>query len=453
MIRLLHYADIENVYDDPERAGRLAGLIGDLRDSDTLVCGAGDNTSPGVLTLKGDAFAALPFFRAVDPDVDTLGNHEFDRQVSSLRDLLAESPQTWVCANARDGDGRFGAEEGVVPWTVLEADGDRVGVFGVASPETDDISPQAADLTFTDPVPAARDAVAALRDRGVDHVVGLSHAGEDDPLARALDVPVILGGHVHEHRTEYVDGTLLLRPGSGGHRLSEVTVDDDAASARWHAVADADPDPAVVEEYRDRMAALGLDETVAVLDGPVERVAYRGESAVGNFVADAIREAAGAGVGLMHGASIREDDPLRGEVTVADVVSLVPFDNDALAVEVPGDRLRRALRDASAHHLGGHHRDRWYGQVSNARILWDHDAVELVEARVGDEPLDPDRTYTVGMLDYVLRRGGLFRSLDPDLPHERVDGVHDVLVDHARRAGIPTEADGRIERVNLPTDA
>jgi 2',3'-cyclic-nucleotide 2'-phosphodiesterase (5'-nucleotidase family) len=450
VVRVIYYADVENAYDDPQRVGRLAGLVDRLGDPETLVCGGGDNTGPGVLSLKGDGFAALPFFRAVDPDADTLGNHEFDRTPEELLALVRESPQTWVCANARDGDDRFGAEAGIVPWTVFERGGERVGVFGVASPDTAEISPLAADLTFTDPVAAAREAVDALRERGVDHVVGLSHCGEDGHLARALDVPVVLGGHVHERREAVVDGTLLVRPGALGRRLVEVRVEEGTVSATWHEPAAADPDPNVVAAYRARRRELGLDEVVTTVDQPVERVASQGESAVGNFVADALRRAADADVGLMHGGSIRESDPLDGEVTVGDLVSLVPFENEVLAAEVTGADLLDAFRHAAAVHRGRVDPPRWYGQFSNASVVWDQEAAALREARVDGAPVDPDRTYRLGTLDYVVRDGGMFESLDGSVPTERVGVVHDALVAHAREAGIPTAPEGRVVRRNLP---
>ncbi|MFT4885767.1 MAG: hypothetical protein ACI8U4_003295, partial [Natronomonas sp.] len=50
-VRLLHYSDIENAHDDPERVGRIAGLIDERRGADALVCGTGDNMAPGVLPL------------------------------------------------------------------------------------------------------------------------------------------------------------------------------------------------------------------------------------------------------------------------------------------------------------------------------------------------------------------------------------------------------------------
>jgi hypothetical protein len=48
---LLHYSDVENAYDHPERVGRLAGLVDERRHDRTLVFGTGDDTSPGVLPL------------------------------------------------------------------------------------------------------------------------------------------------------------------------------------------------------------------------------------------------------------------------------------------------------------------------------------------------------------------------------------------------------------------
>ena len=97
---VLHYADIEAAHDDPERIGRLAGLIDELRDGETLVCGGGDNTGPGVLSVVTEGRQSLEFFRTVEPDAETLGNHDFDHGVDALLSVVADAPQPWLCANA-----------------------------------------------------------------------------------------------------------------------------------------------------------------------------------------------------------------------------------------------------------------------------------------------------------------------------------------------------------------
>lgn len=49
-VRVLHYSDIENAYDDPEQIGRLAGRIEQLGDEETIVVGTGDNLAVGALS-------------------------------------------------------------------------------------------------------------------------------------------------------------------------------------------------------------------------------------------------------------------------------------------------------------------------------------------------------------------------------------------------------------------
>ncbi|OYR84699.1 bifunctional metallophosphatase/5'-nucleotidase, partial [Halorubrum distributum] len=166
----------------------------------------------------------------------------------------------------RDEDGEpFGRDEGVVPWATREVDGATVGFVGVTDPATDSLNPMAADLSFDDPVSAARDALAEMRtavaERGegrsgsgseedaadadpLDHVVVLSHLGAgDDDLARELDVDAILGGHVHSRRNEVVADTLLVRPGVNGETVGEIDLDADPPTATLHEPDGADPTP------------------------------------------------------------------------------------------------------------------------------------------------------------------------------------------------------------------
>ena len=274
MVRLLHYSDIENIYDDAERAGRFAGRLAELDGEDALVVGTGDNTAPGVVSLAARGRQALDLVSVVGTTADTFGNHDFDYGPEEARSLVAESENTWVSANVHDEEGGpFAAAEGAVPWTIAEADGERVGFFGLTDPATDSINPQAAPLTFTDPYEAAEDAVAALRAEGVDYVVALSHlGGGDDELASRVDIDAVLGGHVHSVRTEFVGDTICTRPGVNGHKFVEITLTDDDASAR---VVDPSEGP-VHEELREalqrRREAAGLTDGLIRVSVGVEHV-------------------------------------------------------------------------------------------------------------------------------------------------------------------------------------
>src|SRR6056297_465856 len=121
MVRLLHYSDIENLYDDAERAARFAGRLAELDGEDALVVGTGDNTAPGVVSLAARGRQTLDLVSAVGTTADTFGNHDFDYGPDETRELVAESQNTWVSANVHDEEGGpFAAAEGAVPWTIAE---------------------------------------------------------------------------------------------------------------------------------------------------------------------------------------------------------------------------------------------------------------------------------------------------------------------------------------------
>ncbi|GGL52993.1 bifunctional metallophosphatase/5'-nucleotidase [Halocalculus aciditolerans] len=449
-MRVLHYSDVENAYDDPGRIGRLAGLIDDRRAADTLVVGTGDNTAPGVLSLVTEGEQALDFFDAVRPDAETFGNHDFDYGLERTEELVAASPQPWVSVNIELDGEPFGRDVGVRDTLLEERDGERVGFFGVLDADTPALNPEAAGLTVTDPYAAAADAADRLRDAGADHVVALSHLGRgDEELALAADVDAVLGGHVHSERIEYVDDVLLTRPGVGGRVLLEIDFSGVRPTATRHDVSEGPLDAALADRLRRRMRDADLTDVVARVDDPIERTeatAFRGESRVGNFVADAYRWAADADVGLQNSGGIREGHPLAGDVTIADLVSVVPFDEAVAVAELTGEELEALLEHAAGSTLGFGEADWWHAHLSGASVTWDAAQDELVDLRVGGEAVAPDETYTLATTNYLFFSDEEFPVLDTDHRVAALDVQHEVLAAYAREHGIDPEIEGRVVR-------
>ena len=248
MARLIQYSDIENAYDDPERVARLAGLVNELRDGETIVVGTGDTLAPGVCSLATRGGCALPFFEAIRPDAETFGNHDFDYGLDRTLEIVGESPQEWISANVFSEGDRFGVAEGVESSTVIEtAGGTRVGFVGVTHPATTDMTPAAGALSITDPIEAIETVVEKLRPR-VEFVCVLSHCGAlDDEIARQCDVDCVLGGHVHDERISTVAGTICTRPNANGHRVC--AVDLDAGTATFHETAAGPIDEVLRHRY------------------------------------------------------------------------------------------------------------------------------------------------------------------------------------------------------------
>ncbi|MFW5917677.1 MAG: bifunctional metallophosphatase/5'-nucleotidase [Halorubrum sp.] len=456
MVRLVHYSDIENVFDAPRRAARLAGRIRALSGPDAAVVGTGDTTAPGVLSLVATGRQIVDFYAATDTALDTFGNHEFDYGPDALRGLVDEAPVTFVSANVRDEDGEpFGREEGVVPWTTLAIDGATVGFVGVTDPATDSLNPMAAELSFEDPVTAAGDALAAMRAEtaanggDLDCAVVLSHLGAgDDDLARALDVDAVLGGHIHSRRNETVADTLLVRPGVNGEAVAEVEFDGDRATATLHEPDGFAPVSGLEAALDQRMAAADLGEVVDRVAEPIERtgdVVHGGECRVGNFVADAFRWSLDADVGLSNAGGLRQGDPLAGAVTKADLISLIPFEEPVALASITGAELHDVFREMAAPDVDFGEDDWWHGHVSNAAVVWDADAEMVLEATVGGEPIDPEARYTVAVSEYLLHSEHEFPTLAQRHRTDEADIQYEVLADYARERGIDPAVEGRIE--------
>ena len=217
------------------------------------------------------------------------------------------------------------------------------------------MTPAADSLTFTDPLTAAQEAITSLRERDVDYVIGLSHLGKDDALAEGTDADAILGGHRHHQRIKHTHGTLLTRPSGNGREVIELEFND-TVDAHSHNVRDAPIHEAVADAYRRKLREAGLDDVVATVDTPIPRTyqsRFHGESRLGNFVADAYRWATGADISIAPGGSLRNGPPLDGEVTIAGLISTVPFDNALTVVKVSGADLLDVFRDAERENLLG----------------------------------------------------------------------------------------------------
>jgi 2',3'-cyclic-nucleotide 2'-phosphodiesterase (5'-nucleotidase family) len=101
-----------------------------------------------------------------------------------LRRLAKQAGVPLLASNLYGGDGKrlFTADK------IVDAAGTKIGVFGVTAPPTPDDAAafKAAGIDARDPVAAARDEVAGLRERGARIVVALVHVGDGNANRKLL---------------------------------------------------------------------------------------------------------------------------------------------------------------------------------------------------------------------------------------------------------------------------
>jgi 2',3'-cyclic-nucleotide 2'-phosphodiesterase (5'-nucleotidase family) len=163
-----------------------------------------------------------------------------------------------------------------------------------------------------------------------------------------------------------------------------------------------------------------LDATLNVQIGVTEvaldsrRNVVRGEeSAMGNLIADAMRDATGADIALMNGGGIRADRTYDAgaALTRRDILSELPFGNVTQVTELPGSQVLAALENAVSQVEKGSGR---FAQVSGLTFVYDPTAeagARVSEVMVAGAALEADKLYTVAVNDFILGGGDGYRAL------------------------------------------
>ncbi len=188
---------------------RLVSAVKDTRTqgADALFLNAGDYFQGSLYYTKYLGEADVEFWNMMKPDAGTLGNHEFDKGLEALKStLLDRAVFPIVSANVMPARPDISVESEmpqairVRPYVVKNFGKALVGIVGLTTTATPDISSPGKDVVFTDCLSAVSKAVGELTAQGVNKIVLLTHIGyqEDVSLAAALrGVDVIVGGHSH----------------------------------------------------------------------------------------------------------------------------------------------------------------------------------------------------------------------------------------------------------------
>jgi 2',3'-cyclic-nucleotide 2'-phosphodiesterase (5'-nucleotidase family) len=478
-VTLLQVNDVYQI--SPVDKGRRGGLarVATLRKQiaaespHTLYLLAGDTLSPSVASniFKGRQMIAT--WNATGLDIAVLGNHEFDFGDSVLRERMNESKFSWLGSNVFDRKtGKL--FNSMPPFVVREFEGVRIGFFGLTTTDTAQSSSPSKDVEFRDTCLTARGALRALRARGVRTVVAVTHLtlAEDKRLARcAPGIDAIIGGHEHTVLTSLSGRTPIFKMGSDARNLGRIDLfiskrTRELQSMDWEIVPVTDEikeDPqaaSVVAEFEKTLSA-ELDKpvgrTTVALDARQE-TNRTVETNLGSYIADAYRQQTGAQVALLNGGSIRSNTTYGpGELSKRDVLSILPFENPIVMVEVTGAQVRAALE----HGVSRVREEKEAGlfpQVSGVRFTYD--GRRPAGARVtsitidadNGAPLDDKKIYTLAANTYVLGGGDgytMFQGVKFLITPEEAQVEPAVLMNTISKAQeIAPKTDGRIKRVD-----
>jgi 5'-nucleotidase len=470
---------------------RITTKINELRDAlqadgqNVIVLDAGDQFQGSLMYTTYKGAVEAEFMEALRYDVMAVGNHEFDDGPEGLGSFLDTVTFPVISGNIDVSQSNVLAGR-VQNHVVLEVGGEKIGIVSALATDTPETSSPGPSVIFSDEIDSLKADVAALEAEGVTKIIALTHVGYARDQAIAAAVPgldAVVGGHSHTHlsatdpdRTgpyptwvsqeagtlvpvvqayaysKYVghleltfdDAGNLIYAGGNTILLDASVVPDAAVEARVAELAGP------IEELKNRVVA----EATAIIEGSRE-VCRQQECAMGNLVADAMLARVadqGVTIAIQNGGGLRATIDA-GEVTMGEVLTVLPFQNTLSTFEVTGEAIVAALENGVSDLENGAGR---FAQV--AGLTYTFDPAAPVGARVSDvmvlvggdalAPIDPAAVYKVVSNNYVRGGGDGFKMfVDAANAYDFGPDLADVVAEYMAAAGPYTPyTDGRITR-------
>lgn len=455
-------------------SARLVTAVEDARarNENTVLFDGGDQFQGTLFYTYYKGKLAAEMMNKLGYDGMTVGNHEFDDGPEVLAGFMDAVEFPVLMSNA-DVSMEPALADKLMKSTVIERNGEKLGLIGLTPQNTDELASPGDKVIFTDPVDAVQGEVDKLTAEGVNKIIVLSHSGyavDQRVASETTGVDVIVGGHTNTLLGDMdgaegpyptvVNGTQILSAYAYGKFLGELNVVfDDEGNIISASGAPIIMDAAVTEDAptveRIAEAAKPLEEirskvvaeTAEAIDG--DRGSCRAmECQMGNLVADAMLDRVkdqGIQIAIQNGGGVRASIDA-GDVTMGEVLTVLPFQNTLSTFQVTGQTMIDALENGVSEIEEGGGR---FPQIAGMSFVFDASAEpgsRVSEVMVGGEPIDPAATYGVVSNNYVRNGGDGYKMFrDAENAYDFGPDLADVTAEYiAANAPYTPYTDGRI---------
>jgi 2',3'-cyclic-nucleotide 2'-phosphodiesterase (5'-nucleotidase family) len=398
------------------------------QDPGVIVLSGGDNWTGPAISTWFDGEGMVEVMNQMGYAASAVGNHEFDFGLDVLQARLDEADFPYLSANLRRvSDGAVPTDLGIQPYVILAVNGVQVGVIGLSATYTPLVANPAylSDFEFIPYEDALREYVPQMRAAGAQVILLLAHICPDELEMLSLQVAdlgisLMGGGHCHVPYARRSGDTALIAsaanlagfawarlaydPASGQAAVDDLGVTDNQ---------DGQPDPrlaGIIAGWQVRTDA-ELDVQIGYLTQAIED----GSQAMQDLITESwLWGYPNADIAFTNLGGMRADLPA-GPLTIADLISVMPFNNTLVEVHLSGAQVISVLaagRGGLA--VGGMHR-----QVGAGWVL----------DRSG-EGIDPEQIYSVLVNDYMYAGGDGYTILaeaDPSAYQTGIDWRQPVI--------------------------
>jgi 5'-nucleotidase / UDP-sugar diphosphatase len=428
----------------------------------SLLLDAGDVFSGTLYFNEFNGLADLEFMNLAGYDAMTFGNHEFDKGTAILANFVKGAKFPFVSANVdfskdenlkvsfRNEISSNPENRKIYNGIIKEVNGEKIGIFGLTTAETKNISSPGEDVVFEDYIEEAEKAVEAFEAQGVNKIIALTHIGFNDgggdndlTLAKEVEgIDVIVGGHSHDKLVEPVvdktgeEPTVIVQANEYSKYLGTLDVEfDENGKVVGYAgklididqkvkvgdkevyVLQDDPEAAAkLKLYNDQIEEKKktvIGNSAVVLDGVRDNVRTK-ETNLGNLITDGMLAKAktinpNTIIALQNGGGIRASIDA-GEITLAEVQTVMPFGNALAIMELKGSEIKAALEHSVSLAPASNGA---FLHVSGLRFTYDSrepagnrvKTIEVKEDGTNYVPLEDNKTYFVATNTFIAKGG------------------------------------------------
>ncbi|KAF7997584.1 hypothetical protein HCN44_006155 [Aphidius gifuensis] len=365
---------------------RLATLIKQERKSDntTIFLNAGDTYQGTYWFTKYKWEIVARGLNILKPDAMCLGNHEFDKGLEGLIPFLKNASYPVLAANLDLTEEPELAATGIKNSTILTVNGYKIGIIGYLTNETK-ITSFSGNVKFLDEVTVIQEEANKLKADGIDILIALGHSGYDldKIIAEQVDgIDLVIGGHSHtflysgnQSNYDTPEGPYPTEIKQKSGKIVYVVQASAYTKYMGHVVVNYDEkekkvmnitgspilvddsienDKDAVDEFEEfRLALIDIEAKVVgnslvLLDGDSKNCRVK-ECNFGNLITDAMIDYAHRqfnltgkwkqpSVAFVGGGNIRGsiDQHPSYNITMGELLSVLPFDDPVILIDVPG---------------------------------------------------------------------------------------------------------------------
>ena len=331
---------------------KFAAMVDSLRAiyPDLLVFSAGDNRTGNPVNDQYDPtnYPMIALMNEVGFNLSAVGNHEWDADIVNLENDIERARFPFVCANVYVPDS---VTLDIKPFVAMDMDGVKLAVIGMIELRHD-------GLPGTHPDHVKK--VSFRRDNEVipeyqylrkqnDVVILLSHCGIEDDMELAEANPwldAIIGGHTHAliEKPSETNGVLVTQ--SGSHlkcaTLLKINVKDHQVTEKSAVVLNVNSVGKEKPEVRQMLDEFNdsprFNEAIAMA-----KTKFETPEELGSMLCDALCEISGADFAFQNTGGIRVTHLKKGPITVKDVYSIDPFNNEVVVYEMTGAQVKKFI--------------------------------------------------------------------------------------------------------------